>query len=185
MCFCLSAFLALAVGRLFATTVIPPSFDQLVERADLIFTGQAISQRSEWRNRDGQKSIVTLVAFQVRAMHKGRADSTVTLQFLGGTVGDVTLNVSDMPSFKNGERVVLFVQKNGANASPLIGFYHGKFSLRSDAAGRETVLKHDGEHLSDVLEIGQARRTTRSARVPLSSEAFTTKVRERVTLSLK
>jgi len=110
------------------------------------------------RNTGRQKSIVTLVSFRVQAVHKGRADSVVTLQFLGGTVGDVTLDVSDMPKFKPGERVVLFVEKNGASASPLIGFYHGKFSLQKDASGRDVVLKHNGEPLADVAELGHAKR---------------------------
>ncbi|HTD67624.1 MAG TPA: hypothetical protein VK846_13945 [Candidatus Limnocylindria bacterium] len=181
--FCLIVFFTLSAGRGFGATVIAPSFDQLVESADLIFTGQTRSQRSEWRNIGGQKSIVTLVSFRVSAVHKGRADSVVTLQFLGGAVGDVTLDVSDMPKFRKGERVVLFVQKNGANASPLIGFYHGKFSLQSDATGRETVWKHDGEAVMDVLEIGRSKPTARSARVPLSNEEFTGKVREHLSRS--
>lgn len=177
---CLTVFLTLAVGQGFATTVIAPSFDQLVERADLIFTGQALAQRSEWRNIGGRKSIVTLVSFQVSAVHKGSAGSVATLQFLGGAIGDVTLDISDMPKFKQGERVVLFVHRNGASASPLIGLYHGKFSLHVDAAGRETVAKHDGEPVADVLEIGRSKPAARSTKAALSSAEFTRKVRERL-----
>src|SRR3954463_2272025 len=92
-------FLTLAV-RTGATTVIAPRFETLVDRAELIFTGQVTSQRSEWKDNNGQKSIVTLVNFAVQQVHKGRADSTVALQFLGGTVADTTLSVADMPKFK-------------------------------------------------------------------------------------
>ena len=151
--------------------------------ADLCFTGQVRSQRAEWRNNGGQKSIVPLVTFVVRAVHTGRADATVTLQFLGGTVGDVTLDVSEMPKFKPDERVVLFVEKNGINASPLLGFYHGKFSLRRDANGRETVLTHEGGPLVDVAEMGRPKRATVAAtvkRAALSHEEFTGQVRDRL-----
>ena len=181
--FSLAVVFALALVRASATSVIAPTFDQLVQRADLIFTGQVLSRRAEWRNNGGQKSIVTLVTFGVRAVHKGRADATVTLQFLGGTVGDVTLDVSEMPKFKPDERVVLFVEKNGVNASPLLGFYHGKFSLRRDANGRESVLTHAGEPLVEVAEMGRAKRTTVAATAPraaLSHEEFTGQVRERL-----
>jgi hypothetical protein len=171
-------FLSLASGSL-ATSVIAPRFEMLVDSADLIFTGQALSQRSEWRNKDGQKSIFTFVTFGVQQVHKGRASSTVTLQFMGGTIGDVTLNVAEMPKFKPGERVVLFVAENGAAVSPLIGFYHGKFSLRKDSSGRDEVLQHNGERLGQVREIGRAKGKGEPKR-GLSHEEFSTRIRERV-----
>ena len=175
------AFLVLAASRVFATSVIAPSFDDLVTRADLIFTGQVISQHSEWRETDGKRSIVTIVKFGVEQVHKGRAGVTVKLQFLGGAIGAVTLDVSDMPKFSQGERVVLFVEKNSVNASPLIGFYHGKFSLRKDASGRDAVLKHDGQALVDVAELGRSKRAGAGAiQSGLSHEEFAAKVRERV-----
>ncbi len=175
------ALLLLEAGRALATSVIAPSFDDLVTHADLIFTGQVISQHSEWRSKDGQRSIVTIVKFGVEQVHKGRAGVTVKLEFLGGAIGAVALEVSDMPKFSQGERVVLFVEKNSVNASPLIGFYHGKFLLRKDSAGRDAVLKHNGEALVDVAELGRAKRAGAALiQSGLSHEEFAGKVRERV-----
>ena len=151
-----------------------------MDRAELIFTGQVTSQHSEWKNQNGQRSIVTFVSFRVDAIHKGNAGSMLTLQFLGGTVGDVTLDVSEMPRFRDGERVVLFVSGNGEAASPVVGFYHGKFSLRQDASGREIMLKHNGQPLADIAEVGQAT-SKNSLQGALSHEEFTRRVRERVT----
>jgi hypothetical protein len=174
-------FLFFAACRASATSVIAPSFDELVSRADLIFTGKVISQKSEWRNIDGQRSIVTLVQFGVEEVHKGRAGLTVKLQFLGGAIGAVTLDVSEMPKFSQGERVVLFVEKNSVNASPLIGFYHGKFSVHKDASGRDAVLKHNGQALVDVAELGRAKRAGVGAiQSGISHDEFAGKVRERV-----
>jgi hypothetical protein len=179
--FSLALFLLLAFSRAFATSVIAPSFDDLVTRADLIFTGQVISQHSEWRETGGKRSIVTIVKFGVEQVHKGRAGVTVKLQFLGGAIGAVTLDVSDMPKFSQGERVVLFVEKNSINASPLIGFYHGKFSLLRDAAGRDTVLQHNGEALLDVADLGRSKRVGSNAlQSGLSHAEFAGKVRERI-----
>jgi len=165
--------------QLFATSVLAPSFENLVDRAELIFTGQVISQHPEWKTIEGQKSIVTLVSFRVEAIHKGSADSTVMLQFLGGTLDGVTLDVSDMPKFKPGERAVLFVAKNGVSASPLLGFYHGKFSVQKDESGHEVVLKHNGQPLTDVAEIGRAKTPAGSARAALSHEEFISQIRAR------
>jgi len=179
-----AALLAILVN-VQATTVIAPRFETLVDRAELIFTGQVIGQRSEWKNNNGQRSIITLVTFAVQQIHKGHAESTVTLQLLGGTIGDVTLEVADIPKFKTGERVVLFIEGNGLAASPVIGFFHGKFSVRPDASGRDTVLTCRNEPLIDVAELGQAKRrpvAQESARA-LSHEEFSAKIRERVTAS--
>ena len=72
-----------------ATSVLAPRFEALVDRADLIFAGRVTSQHSEWRDLNGQRAIVTLVTFSVERTHKGRAEPAVTLQFLGGRVGQV------------------------------------------------------------------------------------------------
>lgn len=179
--FAIAAFLLFAASRVFATSVIAPSFDELVSRADLIFTGPVISQHSEWRDTGGKRSIVTIVKFGIEQVHKGKAGVTVKLQFLGGAIGAVTLDVSDMPKFTQGERVVLFVEKNSVNASPLIGFFHGKFSLRKDASGRDAVLKHNGEALVDVAELGRSKRAGAHAlQDGLSHADFAAKVRERL-----
>ena len=165
-----------------ATTVIAPRFETLVDRAELIFTGQVTSQRTEWRNNGGQKSIVTLVSFVVRQVHKGHAESIVTLQFLGGSIGDVSLEVADMPKFKAGERVILFVEGNGSAASPVIGFFHGRFSLRPDESGRESVFTYRNEPLADVTELGRAKRQpiAQQPRRALAHDEFAAKIRERL-----
>lgn len=178
--FGLVVLFSFTLSQSFATSVIAPSFDELVIRADLIFTGQVISQRSEWKTTDGQKSIVTRVWFAVETVHKGRAGVVVTLQFLGGAIGAVSLDVSDMPKFTPGERVVLFVEKNSVNASPLIGFYHGKFSLRKEASGREAVLKHNGEALADVADLGRPKHAGDAVRTGLSHVEFTGRIKERL-----
>ncbi|HWN96348.1 MAG TPA: hypothetical protein VNT99_15060, partial [Methylomirabilota bacterium] len=168
-----------------ATSVLAPRFETLVDRAELIFTGHVISQRTEWRNGNGQKSIVTLVSFAVQQVHKGRAAATVTLQFLGGTIGDVTLEVAEMPKFKAGERVVLFVEGNGVNASPIIGFFHGRFLLRKDRVGREAVWQYNGEPLAAVNEIGRGKRAAGPEVRSVSHEEFTFQIHQRVATQTK
>ena len=163
-----------------ATSVIAPRFETLVDQAELIFTGHVVSQRSEWRNGNGRKNIVTLVSFAVQQVHKGRAGAAVTLQFLGGTMGDVTMEVAEMPKFKPGERVVLFVEGSGLNASPIVGFFHGKFSIQKDLTGNDAVRQHNGEPLAAVNEIGRTKRAVSSESRSISHEEFTSQIRQRV-----
>jgi hypothetical protein len=169
-----------------ATTVVAPRFEALVDHSDLIFTGQMLSQRSEWQELDGQRSIVTLVTFGVQRVHKGRAASTVTLQFLGGKVGDVSLEVAEMPTFKPGERVLLFVAENGASACPVVAFFHGKFTVHTDGKGGDEVRRHNGEPLVEVEEIGRTKAKGQPvARRALSHDEFSTKIRERASRGAK
>src|SRR5262245_37456965 len=115
-----------------ATTVIPPTFEEMTERADLVFVGKVIGTQAEWRTVGTKRVIFTMVTFEAAEILKGKADKSVTLQFLGGTVGDATLEVAGVPKFNAAERVILFVEKNGIQFCPLVGVFHGKFGLRKD-----------------------------------------------------
>ena len=84
----------------------------------------------------------------------------LTLEFLGGTVGEVTLDVAEVPKFNAGERVLLFVEGNGIQFCPVVGVFHGKFRVHKDeTSGRDIVLMHDGKPLRDVGEIGTSAGT--------------------------
>jgi hypothetical protein len=161
----------------FATSVIAPDYETMVQQADLIFTGRMVSQHGEWREFAGKRSIVTIVKFEVLGVQKGHPGGSVELQFLGGTVGDTTLDVTAMPKFKKAERTVLFVQGNGVNASPVVGFYHGKFRVESDGQGQDFMTHPDGTPLTDISEIGKAHSRRAGTRA-LSLSEFTSKVSE-------
>ena len=146
-------WLFLAIAR--ATTVIPPTFEEMTDRAELVFIGKVGGSHSEWHTAGTRQVIFTLVEFEIQEVLKGNAGKTVTLQFLGGTVGDVTLEVAAVPRFTVGDRVLLFVEGNGVQFCPLAGVFHGKFNVRKDEkTGRDIVLMHDGKPLRDVGEIG-------------------------------
>src|ERR1041384_1005902 len=103
---CVTAFLVSVAGAS-STTVIPPTFDELISKARLIFQGQVVDRRSEWETTTQGRSIITRVTFRVAGVLKGRAGPVVELTFLGGTIGETTLSVSDMPKFLVGDRDVL------------------------------------------------------------------------------
>jgi hypothetical protein len=174
-----------------ATTVIPPTFEEMADRADLVFVGKAVASRSEWRTVGGDRVIFTLVEFEAQEVLKGNAAKQVILQFLGGTIGEMTLDVSGVPRFKSGDRVILFVEKNGIQFSPLVGVFHGKFGLRKDQkTGHDTMVMHDGKPLRDLAEIGtgegaefgpnRSKPAIAADREPMSAEDFKTKVRARL-----
>src|ERR1700704_4578902 len=138
------AGLILAALSIRATTVIPPTFDQLVNDAEFIFQGNVTDVRSQWVGEGGQRQIVSYVTFKVDDALKGSPGATYTSRMLGGTVGEITMALSDAPEFKVGDKDILFVEHNGSQFVPLVGIMHGRFHLQTDSGGRETVTKESG-----------------------------------------
>jgi hypothetical protein len=118
---------------------------------------------------------------------KGRSAAQVRLEFLGGTVGDRTLTVAEVPQFSVGDRDILFINDVGRPASPIVGFFIGRFPIRVDAfTGREFVTTFDGHPLSDAADIGSAPAKSlsamraRSSGPALSVAAVETLIRQRL-----
>jgi hypothetical protein len=137
-----------------ATTVIPPTFDQLVSDAEFIFEGTVLGLRSEWMGEGTQRHVVTHVNFSIQDAIKGAPGKSYSIRMLGGTVDGETFEVADAPKFKVGDRDILFVEKNGNQFIPLVGIMHGRFRVQTDAAGREIVAKDNGASMADVAKLG-------------------------------
>lgn len=139
-----------------ATTVIPPTFDELVTKAEMIFEGTVTGTRSEWTGEGSNRHIVTYVTFKVEDTIKGAASAEYTIRMFGGTVGDQTIEVADAPKFKVGDRDILFVEHNGSQFIPLVGIMHGRFHVQTDASGgNERITKDSGAALANVAKLGQ------------------------------
>ena len=144
-----------ALGSARATTVVPPTFDELVARAELIFQGTVTNVTSQWTGEGAQRHIVTYVTMKVEDALKGDAGSTYTLRLLGGTVGDTTMEVTDTPKFKAGDRDIVFVEHNGTQFIPLVGIMHGRFRVQKDGkTGNDVVANDGGEAVKDVAQLG-------------------------------
>jgi hypothetical protein len=138
-----------------ATTVIPPTFDQLVTDAEFIFQGNVTDVRSQWIGEGGQRQIVTYVTFKVEDAVKGSPGANYTIRMLGGTVGDITMAISDAPQFKIGDKDILFVEHNGSQFIPLVGIMHGRFHVERDQSGQEVVTTNEGETVKNVTQFGK------------------------------
>lgn len=133
-----------------ATSVVAPTFDQLVTRADCVFTGDVTGLRSEWTGEGETRHIVTFVTFNVVHVLKGDAATPFTLRVFGGTVGTERMEVADAPVFRVGERQILFVHHNGRQFIPLVGIMHGQYRV-SDT---DRVTDHAGRPVARVEDIG-------------------------------
>src|SRR5437667_5885009 len=173
-----SSVLIIACAAL-ATTVIPPSFDDLVGRAEMIFQGTVTDVRSEWTGEGAQRHIASYVTFNVDDAIKGNPGAKVTLNLLGGTVGAETMEVTDAPKFKVGDRDILFVENNGTQFIPLVGIMHGRFHVQKDENARDVVLTNDGAPLTDVNQLGKNERAATAGRA-ISTQEFKQALQSRV-----
>lgn len=137
------------------TSVVAPTFADLVSTAESIVVADVVDLRSAWMDSRAGRVIVTDVTFSIRRTLKGPIYAQRSLEFLGGTVGADTLQVSAMPAFEVGHRDVLFIRDSGRPISPIVGFMYGRFRvLRDTTTGAETMRTHDGRPLASLNEIG-------------------------------
>ena len=171
----LAVFACATVASVQATTVIAPTFDELVERAQLIFEGTVTDVRSEWIGEGAQRHIVSYVTVKVEDALKGDAGTSYTLRMLGGTVGDDTMEVTDSPKFKVGDRDILFVENNGTQFVPLVGIMHGRFRVQQDQqSGAAVVLTDEGRAVGDLTQLGKdehGHRTVTDHSAPTNTDA--------------
>ena len=163
-----------------ATTVIPPTFDELVSRAQVIFEGEVTGLQSQWIGEGAERRIVTYVTFKVDDALKGDPGATYSMRMLGGTVDGRTMAVTDAPKFKVGDHDLLFVENNGSQFIPLVGIQHGRFRIQQDQTGRASLLTGAGQPLADVNQLGGDESTLAHSKTSLSLNDFKAAIRSRI-----
>ena len=178
--FLLLSCLGLSFATTRATTVIPPTFDQLVTDAEMIFEGTVTATRSEWAGEGAGRHIVTYVTFKIEDAIKGAPGADYTIRMFGGTVDGHTMEATDTPRFKVGDRDILFVEHNGSQFVPLVGIMHGRFHVQQDEVnGSEIVAKDNGARMSDTTKLGTDEAAASSGQA-LSKAEFKAAIRQKL-----
>jgi hypothetical protein len=123
-----------------ATAIQQMGLSEVAGASELVFEGRVIA--AEVRPGPDGRRIYTYVTLQVLDAIKGQAPGeTVQLRFLGGTLGDLTLAVSDMHVPEIGEHGIYCVESlQRPQANPLYGWDQGHYIIRPDIAdGQEKV----------------------------------------------
>ena len=112
-------------------------FDSVIKKADAIFLGRVTEQTS--RYGVGNEMIFTDVYFDVtRLIYWSEKAGPITrnnivLTFAGGSVGDKSVTISDVPSFETGSTYLIFTIMDGKiYASPIVGGFQGLFRVIVD-----------------------------------------------------
>jgi hypothetical protein len=117
-----------------ATTVRQLDLPELAQQAEVIADVTVTGVQPFWASPAGGKAIHTRVTFSLNsASLKGQVTSPFTLDFLGGTVGNHRMEVSGMPKFQVGDRLILFSYgPDKAFVSPVIGLDQGALRVIRD-----------------------------------------------------
>lgn len=183
-------FLALSLALFnaaFATTVVPPSFDEMAAESDYIVRARVTEVSSFEEDQPGRALIRTRVTLELIETIAGEPPSPLVLTLLGGRVGDRELRVAGVPVFIVGQEEIFFVKDNGTAFYPTYAVMHGRYPIKRDkATGREYLTRTNGVPLTDLAEIatplsqGPAaalQLRTRSASEALSPAVFAERVR--------
>lgn len=121
-----------------ATTLVQLNFAQVLEQAELVFSGEVVA--IEVRDT-GPRTIQTFVTFRVDDVIKG--DTTlqqVILSFLGGNIDGIQLLVSELRLPELGEHGFYFVESlHEPMVNPLVGWTQGHFLIEHNRYGRPEV----------------------------------------------
>jgi hypothetical protein len=138
---CLAGLLTAAT--VWASVDPPVDISERAKGANKVVTATVSNVQSAFGVNDyGDRLILSQVSFNVDETMKGVHESTVTVTLEGGTVGDLTLEVSDMPAMEKGQRAVLFLTSSRANGTVPYRRGEGVLKLESDdrVAGTDLTL---------------------------------------------
>ena len=158
MGFVLALSLVLCGAKLaVASSVAEVALADLVARSAFIFEGKV--NRIDVRKAANSGHIWTRVSFDVVDVIKGESQSRpVALDFLGGTYGGKTMQVTEMELPEVGERGVYFVESlTRRQVHPLYGWAQGHFIIFSDYDGTDRVTTMSSHPVLDLEPVDIAR----------------------------
>jgi hypothetical protein len=126
-----------------ATTLSRLTLEDLAAKSTAIARLRCLGSYSRW---DGGE-IWTETKFEVVDPEEGSLSGTITVRTLGGRVGHLQSHVDEVPAFRPGEEVFLFLWNREAEPFRVLGWSQGTFRISRDArSGVETVTQDSAAH---------------------------------------
>ena len=144
-------FIILASGHVLAQDAPVPLVDR-TRGSERVVVGRVTAVNPTWQtNEFGDRLIVSVVSVAVDETLRGPAQQALDVEVEGGTIGDLTLHVSDLETFTPGDRGV-FSLRRGSRGS-LVPHLRGQGLLKLDRSDR---VRGSNVTLADVRR--EARR---------------------------
>ena len=133
-------FIHLLPGITLASSVRQVTIKEMIKACDLVFEGRVAHVES--RISADPPRISTYVTFQVLDIIKGTySGNKIQLRFLGGTVGNLSLVISDIHVPERGQKAVYFVESlTHRQVHPLYGWDQGHFLIKTDRNGTDRIM---------------------------------------------
>ena len=117
----LTALLVTAIGLVSPLLVDAQRTDvpsaERARSAEQVVVGHVSSVTPVWRDTDyGDRLIFSVLHVAVDETLKGAAQPSVDVEVEGGTIGSLTLRVSDLETFRPGDRAIFYLQHNRRGA---------------------------------------------------------------------
>ena len=137
---CLFSFSSLAIMKGMSTK-------ELTKLSETVIEGRVEGVEAQW-SKDG-KTIFTSAYIVVSNVIRGMSDQTnIIVEYEGGEIGDTGVKVSDEPTLKEGERVILFLKsgksKKDGVAYNIVGKGQGKYVMGADGIARKSGFSIEG-----------------------------------------
>ena len=139
----------------------------MADHAALVFVGRVGSVESRWA--DGPRRIESDVEFEQVECLKGSLPpgrETFSLLVPGGAVGTTQMRICCAPTFRVGEKWLLFVLPN-YRTFPVVGLWQGALRIETDRDGIERVFTASSDPVTGTddgefpLSIGRRSRNAR------------------------
>jgi len=145
----LLCLMPISIGN--ATSIREVSMDEMLQQSQFIFEGTVTAIEAR---QNSQKRIHTYVTLEITDIIEGEyPGNIITLRFLGGTVNDVTMVVSDMRLPQEGEHGIYFVESlERFQVNPLYGWSQGHFIVERDGTDTERVMTNRRSPVTGVMD---------------------------------
>jgi hypothetical protein len=118
-----------------ANQATPVPLAERARGADWVVVGRVASVVPAWQvNEFGDRLIISVVRVDVTETLKGQAVPTLDVEIEGGTIGELTLRVSDQTSVSPGERAVFYLERT--TRGTFVPHLRGQGLLKIDASNR-------------------------------------------------
>ncbi|MFZ9596617.1 MAG: hypothetical protein ACO3A2_11140 [Bdellovibrionia bacterium] len=139
--------LTVSVTVSFATSFYPQPFDQTVQEAPLIIRGKTGDHSADWsKDSEGVNRIYTFYELKITEVIKTpkklqlNANGTLLMREMGGEKDGIGLHIPGVSQFQKNEDVVVFLNPTSdSGVFDVHGMAMGKYSIETDAQGRETL----------------------------------------------
>ncbi len=145
-------FIFFAAIPVVSASITKTSVEDLTGEADVIVIGDVKEVASRWNL--WRTTIYTYSTLSVEKYIKGTGHETLTIITEGGTVGDLSMWVEDVPVFTKNETVLVFLKQAG-NEFSVVGWIQGKYIVENeyvrDLSDEKTSLKDFLRRVEDAI----------------------------------